>query len=322
MRFLTALLYAVCFYSQVMSSELTIPPEVRFTIEREGSDVPLVYYFEQPQKEDYPILMLCGGSNMKGDVVSVFRIYEEFKERIHAFQEGYLAVEKWGVDGNSINEKEFWEHYSWSQRLKDHLQVIRHLQANPPQGWNGKFVFIGGSEGGILVTDLTMLCEDTLATINWVGAADESWDDEVWQFFEHWKNSSIWMRLYSALPKWLPFSLDFPQTREEFDEVLQEIRNNPTPEKWLGGLTYFYFADALQRQPVDYAKIRSPFLVVEGTEDSALRSCDLFVQKATAAGVPITYFRVEGMGHEIRERPDVIEQSFLWLEEQLLNTVH
>lgn len=317
MKFLLTLLLTLFGSLSLSASNFIIPPSIRFALEREGSDTPLVYYFDQPDAENYPILILCEGSNMRGDVGSVFRIYEEFQERIHSFHEGYLAVEKWGIDGNSIDEEEFWNHYCWSQRLKDHLQVIRHLEENPPKGWNGKFVFIGGSEGGILVTDLTMLCDNTLATINWVGAADESWDDEVWEFFQHWKRSSFLMRCYSAIPRWLPFSLDFPETREEFDALLQEIRINPTPDKWLGGLTYFYFADALQRKPVDYTKITTPFLVVEGTEDSALRSCDLFVEKAKRAGVPITYLRVDGMGHEIRERPDVIEASFAWLESVL-----
>jgi hypothetical protein len=35
------------------------------------------------------------------------------------------------------------------------------------------------------------------------------------------------------------------------------------------------------------------------------------------AGAPITYFRIEGMDHWLRKRPDVIDQSFEWLKEQL-----
>jgi acetyl esterase/lipase len=82
-------------------------------------------------------------------------------------------------------------------------------------------------------------------------------------------------------------------------------------------MTYLYLADAFQKLPIDYTKICAPLLVVEGAEDSRIDTCDQFVQKAEAAGAPVTYFRVDGMDHYIRKRPDVIDQSFAWLKEQL-----
>jgi dipeptidyl aminopeptidase/acylaminoacyl peptidase len=89
----------------------------------------------------------------------------------------------------------------------------------------------------------------------------------------------------------------------------------------MGGMTWLYHADAFQKPPTDYNKIRSPFLVVEGTEDSTLASSDLFVQKAQEAGAKITYFRIEGMDHYIRKRPDVIDASFDWLKMQLSSDI-
>ena len=62
---------------------------------------------------------------------------------------------------------------------------------------------------------------------------------------------------------------------------------------------------------------RSPFLVVQGTEDPNIESCDEFVRKAKEAGAPIEYIRVEGMDHYIRKRPDIIDQSFQWLKNQM-----
>ncbi len=89
----------------------------------------------------------------------------------------------------------------------------------------------------------------------------------------------------------------------------------------MGGMTYFYHADAFQKPPIDYSRIRSPFLVVEGTEDSTIESCDQFVQKAIEAGALIIYFRIDGMDHWIRKRPDVIDRSFEWLKQQLQGQV-
>ncbi len=232
---------------------------------------------------------------------------------------GVLTVEQWGVDGNDVNENEFMSYYTRSQRLSDHIAVIEHLEKHPPEGWNGKLVFIGVSEGGPLVTDLSMMCPNTLATINWCGAGDWPWADELWQFFDHWKQNSFWMRLYDAIPRWLPFSADVPRTRGEYDSLVQQIIQNPTPDQRMDGMTYLYVADAFQAPLVDYSKIRSPFLVVAGTEDSAIASSDQFVQKAQEAAVPITYFRIDGMDHYIRRRPEIIQDSFKWLQVQIEN---
>ncbi|MEI8366164.1 MAG: hypothetical protein WCF65_07070 [Parachlamydiaceae bacterium] len=301
------------------AAQYNIPSSIRFTIERENNEPPIVYYFSHPDVIDksYPILVLCEGSSSKRDIGSVFFIRNYFSERVIPLHVGYLTVEKWGVDGNQIDEEEFWNHYSRSQRLKDHLKVIKQLEAEPPSGWNGKLIFIGVSEGGPLITDLSILSPNTLATINWVGAGDWSWADELWQFFEDWKEKSFWVRLYDAVPRWLPFSPDVPQTRWEFDTLVQEIICNPTPSLFMGGMTYLYHADAFQIPSIDYSQIHSPFLVVEGTKDSSIISCDQFVQKAQEANAPITYFRIEGMDHWIRKRPDVIDQSFEWLKAQL-----
>lgn len=136
-------------------------------------------------------------------------------------------------------------------------------------------------------------------------------------FFENWKRSSFLLRLYDSIPRSLPFSWDVPPTRQEFDTLVQEIINNPTSKLSMGGMTYLYNADAFQASPTEYEKIRFPFLVVQGTEDSAITSCDQFVQKALDAGAPITYLRIDGMDHWIRKRPDVIDQAFSWLKLQI-----
>lgn len=281
LKFLIFFSLLLTFFMSLKADEYNIPPSIRFTIDREENALPIVYYFTPPDAaQDYPILLLCEGSSSKGDVRSVFFIREYFAERVQPLQVGYLTIEKWGVDGNEINEKEFWNHYSRSQRLEDHLRVIEHLKEHPPSGWNGNLIFIGVSESGPLVTDLSTMCSNTIATINWVGAGDWSWADELWQFFESWKQNSFWMRLYDSIPRWLPFSSDIPPTRQEFDALVEHIIHNPTPNESMGGMTYFYHADAFLKPAVDYSKIQAPFLVVKGTADSDIESCDQFVHKA------------------------------------------
>ncbi len=314
--FFVFIAFVVLFELKADAVNWDIPSHVRIELARERGASPLVYYFSKPElaEKPYPILILCDGSTSK-DLRSAFYIWNYFFDKIQSLQVGYLTAENWGIDGNRTNEEAFWTHYTRSQRLEDHLKIIRYLEENPPLGWNGKFIFIGVSEGGPLVTDLSILCPNTLATVNWVGAGDWSWSDELWA----WKQSSIWMRLYDALPRWIPFSSDIPATRKEYDALVQQIIENPTPNLSMAGMTYLYHADAFLKPPIDYTKIHSPFLVVGGTEDSIISSCDQFVQKAREARVPITYFRVDGMDHWIRKRPDVIEQSFEWLKFHLVS---
>ncbi|WP_059358638.1 hypothetical protein [Parachlamydia acanthamoebae] len=66
-----------------------------------------------------------------------------------------------------------------------------------------------------------------------------------------------------------------------------------------------------------YQKIHTLFLVVAGAEDTIIHSRDAFFIKAKNADAKITYLRVEGMDHYVRKRPDIINQSFEWLKNQL-----
>lgn len=303
MKFRIFIFLLPCFFIlKAKSAEYEIPSSMRFSIECEESAPPVVYYFSQPPLDiPYPILILCEGSSGPGNIQSVLYIRNYFLKQVESLNTGYLTIEKRGVDGNRIDEEEFWKYYSRSQRLTDHLKVINHLQEHSPKGWNGKFILIGVSEGGPLVTDLSMISPRVIATINWVGAGDSPWADQLWHFFEKLE--------------WRP--PDMPGSRQEFDALVEHIIANPTPHQSMAGMTYFYHADAFQKAPIDYSKIRCPLLVVQGTEDSTIDSCDQFVLKAQEAGVPVTYFRINGMDHYIRHRPDVIDQSFDWLKVQL-----
>jgi len=206
-----------------------------------------------------------------------------------------------------------------SQRLYDHRAVIDHLKRHSPVGWNGKLIFIGASEGGPLVTTLTADYADiTAATVNWCGVGDWSWREELWVFIEKLRACGPWwIKLLKYMPTWIPFALGLPCTREDYDRQMDETLANPTASKKFVGMTYKYHADALLYPPYDYDRIRTPFLVVVGAQDSIIDSADAFVEKAQAAGAPITYWSVPDMDHFVRRRPEVIEQSFQWLKERI-----
>jgi pimeloyl-ACP methyl ester carboxylesterase len=301
-------------------STYKIPPSSRFTTKRSDPSAPdIIYYLTIPPQSSFPIAILCGGSSLKNDVNSIIHFHRYFLQEFLDCGAAVLTVEQQGVDGNTIDVDVFIEHYTRSERLSDHQKVIDHLKANPPNGWNGKLLLLGVSEGGPLVTTLTTNYSDIIAaTINWVGASGWSWRDELWAFTVNLDKTIPWhFKLRMKLPEWMPFSVDFhlPNSREEFDTIMDKAICSPTVEKEFLGMTYKYHADALKEYPrPDYSTIKTPFLVVSGEQDTVIHSCDLFVEEAKKDGAPITYLRISKMGHYIRERPDVVAQSFEWLK--------
>ncbi|MCX5922131.1 MAG: hypothetical protein NTX86_02285 [Candidatus Dependentiae bacterium] len=56
-------------------------------------------------------------------------------------------------------------------------------------------------------------------------------------------------------------------------------------------------------------------LVVVGTKDPLLVSCDAFVAKAQEHDMPITYWRFEGIGHGLQNaRPKTFTEAAQWLQ--------
>lgn len=289
------------------------PASSRFTTRRSGDAPDIVYYFSQPNPNDYPIVIMCGGSSDKNNIESIIHTHRYFLQEWLDMGIGVITLEQWGVDGNKVNTKEFIGHYTRSQRLEDHKIAIEHLKLNPPIGWNGKFIFWGVSEGGPLVIKLTEEYPDiTIATINWSGTGDWSWKEELWVFLQQLLIDCPECGHGVLLRDCTICSQEFP-SRDVYDNYMRDILQNPTTDQEFFNMTNKYHADALLYPSPNYQKIRTPFLVVTGVKDSLIHSSDAFVQKAIEAGVDITYLRVPDMDHYVRKRPDVIEQSFNWL---------
>lgn len=122
-RWIACLLAIIVICAQAHEAGYNIPPSIRFTLEREKSSSPIVYYFSPPDAVDkpYPILIICDGSESFGSERSVFFVRDFFTKWAHALNVGYMTIEKLGIDGNEIYRDEFWKSYTRSQRLKDHM---------------------------------------------------------------------------------------------------------------------------------------------------------------------------------------------------------
>ncbi|GAO97675.1 alpha/beta hydrolase family protein [Caedimonas varicaedens] len=297
-----------------------IPPSSRFTVRRLEADAPdIVYYFTKAKGgERYPIALVCGGSSSPDEIDSIIHVHRYLLQEFMDAGAGVLTVEQWGVDGNKVHQKEFMDHYTRSERLKDHKAVIAHLKLNPPSGWNGKLIFLGVSEGGPIVTTLTTdYPEITLATINWSGAGDWAWREELWVFLQDFLSQNPECPQHHKKLRDCKACSEPIVSRERYDAYMNDTVNNPTAEKYFLNMTYKYHADALNYPPPSYQELKTPFLVVAGTRDSIISSSDAFVQKAKNAGCKITYLRIDDMDHYVARRPDIIKQSFQWLREQM-----
>jgi hypothetical protein len=305
------------------SPRYEIPSSSRFTIPRsETNSSDIVYYLSKPQSDSFPIAIVCTGSSHKHTISSVIHVHRFFLQEFLDLEIAVLTAEQQGVDGQDVNVQKFMQNYTCSNRLSDHRQIIQHLKSNPIAGWNGKLIFLGISEGGRIVTTLTTDFSDmTLATMNFCGTGDYAWDEEVWIFLQHMITHGPWyIKFLAKTPTCILayIGLSFAKSRQHYDQAIKQIITNPSADLYLAGMTYKYHADALQEYPkILYEKIKTPFLVVTGTNDSIITSSDAFVQKAQDADAPITYMRVSDMDHYVRKRADIIHEAFAWLEKQL-----
>lgn len=296
-----------------------IPESSRFTVSRPNKSEPdIIYYLSKPEKDKAPITIFVTGSSSKDSIYSVIHVHRHFLKEVFNIGSAMLTIEQWGIDNDKVNIQEFLEHYTRSQRYQDHKLVIENLKINPPDWWNEELILIGVSEGGLLVTNLAAEFSDiVVVSMNWCGASDLPWRDELWQFIQINKIQSppLW---------WKIIHFDFKEynnkaytNRQEYDILMDNILVTPVSDQEFMGMAYKYHADAMEFPKPDYAKLTKPFLVVAGAQDSTIDSSDTFVSKAKLAGSNITYLRIEDMDHYIRKRPDVINKSFHYLSEQL-----
>lgn len=282
------------------------------TYRSDGSEI--IWHLSLPQKEPYTLVVLSEGSyEAFAKTKSVLHLHKIFEPLLVPRGFGLITIEKWGVTPEGVDTQAFHEHNTRSQRIADHKTVLDALQV---QGLTGlmtrcTYVFIGGSEGGDIMIELMAHYADrTRAGINFAGAGAHGAYGEIWACVQQMRiEGSCLTRLYM----WWE---SIPKTYAEYNKQIDMMCADPSPEKWWFGQTYRYWADAFTRT-VDFERIyasKIPLLVIMGTKDSGIASCDIFVERAKERGVPITYWRIDDMGHSVsKSRPVLFEQSIDWL---------
>lgn len=290
-----------------------IPPEGSvFQIQREGNHLPLVYYFSRPQENNYPIIIILGGSEDLVKPKSIIHTHRYFIGDFLSLGLGVLTIENEGVTATNLNKEIFRRNYLRSRRLEDHELLLNHLEGHPPPGWNGKIVLFGISEGGIIAEKLTELYPEYLmGTIEWSGTVSRGWDAELWEFIKDLPREAF-CSSQEIESQCSPLNKD----RLLYEEVLEKIKENPSFEKEFLGMTYAYHADALRFPLPSYKKLNRPYFILYGREDSQAPLTREFGRKAQEEGVHMDIFESHE-GHQVRKDSKVMEATLNWLQKLL-----
>lgn len=276
-------------------------------------DAYLDYFISKPESAgSFPIVILVGGSTDKEHLDSIIGFQKYFKSELNTNHLGTLAVDKIGINNQVVNKDLTMQHYTRTQILNDYQQVISYVKNNPPKGWNGKFAILGVSEGGPIAEKLAEQNKDIQAVAIWSGAIDSSWRDTLWLDMHKIYNEV-------CVPQNNPISdcLDVA-LKDRFESRINYIESNPSYESSFFNMTNMYVADGVNFPRPDYSKLANRnVLVVTGVEDTIINSSDEFDKKAKDNKVKIDYWRVDGMDHMIRKRPDLIANTFVWLRDKL-----
>ena len=282
-----------------------------FTLKRPQTGAPdIIYYLSYPKTaKSFPIVILIGGSSDNDSVASITEFHRYFLQNLEDIGVAALTVEQWGVNEHHIDKKVFMAHYTRTQRLSDHQIVIDELRRSAPPGWNGKLALLAVSEGGNIATTLISNRNNAIsATVIWSGAGDWSLREELWPFMRN---------LCSGQSATDISECRNISTRKKYDSRLDDIALHPSAQLYFFNMTNMYMADAMKFPEPDYKNFHGELLMVSGVKDTLIKSSDDYYRKATRAGVDVTYWRVEDMDHSIRNRPELIERSFVWLKQQL-----
>ncbi|MCB1117275.1 MAG: alpha/beta hydrolase [Chlamydiia bacterium] len=281
MKCLLLLLISFSLFAEPIRYEMNLQDEV------------ISYYIDMPDVDGtVPLVLVIEGSYCADSgPQSILHLHEVMVSDFHGAAIGVATIERRGVDGHDkINVEKYHAFNTPTQRLLDHLKFVEHLQARPPERWNGQLFILGGSEGGPIAIKLAHSVNPA-ACVVLVGCGDQTFKEYIWHTLQ---SAPFWKRV------WVTCIGDMPFTRASYEARVARMKSNPTPEKFWYGQTYRYWADALDQFEMDaFLQLKCPVFVVTGTQDIECPSTDRLIARAKAQGQDVTYLRVEGMAHGV-----------------------
>jgi len=217
-----------------------------------------------------------------------------------------LTIEKYGVEQADAPEnpvescsEAYFANHTVSQRVANARTVLAELGTRGL--WDGTLVLFGGSEGGAVVSILSH---------------EEPETDAVVVF-----STGTGLTMAEFFPMVVP-----PPVAAQMNAVFEQARSNPEAREVVGGNSFKWWADILDRRlSNDLLKSSVPVLLVQGETD---RSAPVEAARATWAAFAeanedarLTYWELSDRDHQMRAQDgqsymqEVLNRVAVWIEE-------
>ncbi|PIS02908.1 MAG: hypothetical protein COT85_02435 [Chlamydiae bacterium CG10_big_fil_rev_8_21_14_0_10_42_34] len=272
----------------------------KLELQREDSSE-LICYCDLPSKAPFPITLILPGSQKETSL----RTHNSLKNDLLKINSCVLTLEKRGVSEGKVDDKEFVEHLSLTDRFEDHLLVLTQLENGLIPGWNGKISLLGQGDGGRIGAKIAATNTNISALI--LIAAGGGWtplQEALYSF-----RSEMVDQGYS--PQYIHGFL--VKARQEFAQA-QEL---PKAKHIAFGYSYKYWDSLINTHLIeDLAKLKCPIYSVNGIKDDRvpIESVD---EMAKYLKDKVTFIRKEKMGREIIQDHEIYEEAISWLEKSL-----
>lgn len=272
-----------------------------FFLERQDGAI-LEGYFSPPSTNGSSIIFAIQGSSCE----STLQWHKSLSDQARALGLGVIALEKQGISKDSIDFLVYNQTNCLKGRLGDYVLCLENAHLICP-GWEGKPIFWGESEGGMLAAALARQTPQTAAVLLFATGGGMKPREEVKSTLHHR------LEKHGALQYEIDSYMSF------LDEQMDVMILNPTSEKQFLGNTYKWWASFLSAEeaamPLNQQAL--PICLIHGVEDGQIPilSADLAAENLAKTNA-LTYYRLEGYGHDLNTA-NVQDMASRWLSSVL-----
>jgi hypothetical protein len=270
----------------------------RFELDR-GDGSQIIGYFDMPEATSFSITLIIPGSQKE----TALRTHDSLKNDLGAIHECALTLEKQGIAGDQIDEKEFVRFLSLDERMNDHFLILKNLKNLIPN-WNGKLSILGQGDGGRIGAKLATQTENVAALI--LIASGGGWppmEEALYSFRSEMADQG--------------FSPQYIQgfivgARQEFLQALE----TPRVEQKAFGYSYKYWESLLKTNLLsDLVLLKCPIYSVNGVNDDRIpiESVDAMAKHLNDR---LTLKRKVKQGREIMQDQKIYAEAISWLANQ------